>query len=93
MALLLIIAALGLEPLNEKVVEFARSRLGQKVGDGGCSALASEALRYAGATPRYSERRWGEGDWRRSGRPKPATSSSSRTRFLSEGGCDLMVLL
>jgi hypothetical protein len=60
MATLFIIATLGLDPLNEKVVEFARSRLGQRVGDGECSALATEALRYAGATPRGHGRRWGE---------------------------------
>jgi hypothetical protein len=60
MAILLIIAALGLDPVNEKVIEFARSRLGQRVGDGECSALAAEALRYAGAAPRGSGRRWGD---------------------------------
>jgi hypothetical protein len=46
--------------LNDKIVEFARSKLGQRVGDGECTALALEALRYAGATPRGSGRRWGE---------------------------------
>jgi hypothetical protein len=46
--------------LNEKVVEFARSNLGRRVGDGECSALAAEALRYAGATPRGPGRRWGD---------------------------------
>ena len=46
--------------LNEKVVEFARSKLGQRVGDGECSALAAEALRYAGAAPRGQASRWGE---------------------------------
>jgi hypothetical protein len=60
MATLLIMAALGLEPLNEKVVEFARLSLGQKVGDGECSALATEALIYAGAASRGSGRSWGE---------------------------------
>jgi hypothetical protein len=60
MSIFLLIATLGLDPLNEKVVEFARSRLGQRVGVGECSALATEALRYAGAAPRGSGRRWGE---------------------------------
>lgn len=43
--------------VNEKVVEFARTRLGTKVGDGECSSLAREALRYAGA--RRSRSSWG----------------------------------
>ncbi len=38
-----------LPPLNAKVVEFARSSLGQPVGDGICITLAVEALREAGA--------------------------------------------
>jgi hypothetical protein len=38
-----------LPPLNEKVVEFARSNLGEPVGDGICITLAVEALREAGA--------------------------------------------
>ena len=44
-------------PLNDKVVEFARSNLGRKVGDGECTALASEALRAAGASDRPP---WGD---------------------------------
>src|SRR5258705_13817684 len=44
---------------NEKIVEFARSNLGRRAGDGGCSALAAEALRYAGATARGPGRGWG----------------------------------
>jgi hypothetical protein len=36
-------------PLHDKVVAFARSRLGEKVGSGECTALAIEALRFAGA--------------------------------------------
>jgi len=35
--------------LNRKVVEFARDRVGKKVGDGECTGLAVEALRHAGA--------------------------------------------
>lgn len=35
--------------LNEKVLGFARSKLGKKVGDGQCWALADQALKYAGA--------------------------------------------
>ena len=36
-------------PLNQKVLEFARDRLGEKVADGQCLSLAVEPLRYAGA--------------------------------------------
>ena len=57
--LLLVFVALALAPmppsLDEKVVAFARSKLGQKVGDGQCSALAAESLRAAGARPRGEE--------------------------------------
>jgi hypothetical protein len=35
--------------LNEKVLEFARSKLGKKVGDGECATLAVQALRTAKA--------------------------------------------
>lgn len=35
--------------IGPRVVEFARSRLGERVGGGECSELADEALRYAGA--------------------------------------------
>jgi hypothetical protein len=60
MAILIVVTTLGLDPLNAKVVDFARSRIGQRVGDGECSALAIEALRYAGAALEGSERGWGE---------------------------------
>ncbi|HZW29154.1 MAG TPA: hypothetical protein VFF52_00500 [Isosphaeraceae bacterium] len=40
---------IALPPLNQKVLEFARERIGVKVGDGQCLSLAVEALRYAGA--------------------------------------------
>jgi hypothetical protein len=46
------------DTVGDRVVAFARSKLGQTVGDGDCSTLASEALRAAGATRR--ERSWGE---------------------------------
>jgi hypothetical protein len=36
-------------PLNQKVLEFARERIGKKVADGQCLSLAVEALQYAGA--------------------------------------------
>ena len=36
-------------PLNQKVLEFARERIGTKVADGQCLSLAVEAVRYAGA--------------------------------------------
>lgn len=38
--------------LNEKVVEFARSKIGQQVGNGKCTALVAEALRHSGARRR-----------------------------------------
>ena len=64
MTLLVVLSALLLDaepaPLNEKVVAFARSKLGQRVGDGDCSSFAREALRYAGAKPTGTGRSWGE---------------------------------
>ena len=65
MTALLALALIGLadEPgtVAEKVVEFARSREGMKVGDGQCSTLAYEALRSAGAkTPGRKGPPWGE---------------------------------
>jgi len=39
----------ALPPLNAKVAEFARSKLGQPVGDGVCITLAVDALEAAGA--------------------------------------------
>jgi len=36
-------------PLGEGIVAFARSRLGQKVGDGECTSLAVQALRHCHA--------------------------------------------
>ena len=36
-------------PLNQKVLEFTRERIGKKVADGQCISLAVEAVRYAGA--------------------------------------------
>jgi len=36
-------------PLGESIVSFARSRLGQKVGDGECTSLAVQALRHCHA--------------------------------------------
>src|SRR5262245_57969309 len=41
--------AAPIPPLNQKVLEFARDRIGEKVADGQCLSLAVEALRYAGA--------------------------------------------
>jgi hypothetical protein len=35
--------------LNDKVLQFARDHMGEKVGDGQCTSLAVEALRSAGA--------------------------------------------
>jgi hypothetical protein len=44
--------------INDQVVQFARSKVGQKVGNGDCAALASEALRSAGARRRGPA--WGD---------------------------------
>jgi hypothetical protein len=41
--------AVPIPALNQKVLEFARKRIGERVGDGQCISLAVEALRYAGA--------------------------------------------
>lgn len=57
-AAMTIALASGPGDVNEKVVAFARSKLGQTVGDGDCAALAAEALRAAGAGRRG--RSWGE---------------------------------
>jgi hypothetical protein len=49
------------DSMNEQVVAFARSKLGEKVGDGQCSTLAAEALKQAGAKRRRGEHgTWGE---------------------------------
>ena len=54
----------AIPPLNEKVVAFARSHLGQPVGDGICVTLAVEALDAAGAKrfpfDRSGDYVWGE---------------------------------
>jgi hypothetical protein len=62
MIVLLLALVCGLDDsMNEQVVEFARSKLGEKVGDGECSTLAAEALRHAGAKVRRGEHgTWGE---------------------------------
>ncbi len=57
-ALMVVALDTGPAPINDKVVEFARSKLGQQVGDGVCSTLAVEALRYAGAGRKG--RAWGD---------------------------------
>lgn len=60
-SLLVAVAAAGDISLPEKVVAFAESRIGQKVGDGECTALAVEALRHAGIRPpRGRGGSWGE---------------------------------
>jgi hypothetical protein len=65
MNLLLILLSIGLtdepRPLGEKVVEFVRSKVGERVGDGQCTSLVSEALRHAGASlPGRGHPSWGE---------------------------------
>lgn len=60
MIVILLVLACGIDaPLNEKVLEFARSNVGQQVGNGECSTLAAEALSYAGAR----RRRGGHSSW------------------------------
>ncbi len=59
MIAMLVVLVLGSEPLGDKVVAFAQSQLGNRVGDGECSSLAREALREAGAKP-PSGGGWGE---------------------------------
>ncbi|MBX6315594.1 MAG: hypothetical protein IRY99_22175 [Isosphaeraceae bacterium] len=62
-------AVLGLAPaepaslpaLNAKVLEFARSQRGRKVGEGSCTDLAVEALRHAGARLDFAPA--GDGDF------------------------------
>jgi hypothetical protein len=51
-----------LPPLNASVLEFARGHLGEKVGDGQCTAVAIEALKRAGARP-YPSDDQGDGDY------------------------------
>ncbi len=62
MILILLTLACGIDaPLNEQVVEYAVSKLGQKVGNGQCSTLAVEALRHAGARiRRRDDGKWGD---------------------------------
>ncbi len=58
--LLVVIADSDLEDsTGEKVAEYARSMIGQQVGDGQCTALISVALENAGARRRTAEG-WGE---------------------------------
>lgn len=58
-------AARELPPLNEAIVEFARSRRGTQVGDGSCITLAIEALRQSGAKPISLRRPDGDYVWGR----------------------------
>jgi hypothetical protein len=62
MVLLVALSLCGADAaVNEKVVAFARSHLGQRVGDGECTALAVAALRHAGARrPRPRSGVWGQ---------------------------------
>lgn len=63
--LLLAISLFGTDPpdsddLNARVLEFARSQLGKKVGNGDCGALASIALRESGGRWVKPGPIWGE---------------------------------
>src|SRR4029077_1244340 len=49
LVLVAFLPAPSLPPLNEKVLEFARSKKGEMVGDGECTSLAREAFQFAGA--------------------------------------------
>jgi hypothetical protein len=62
---LALLGADGTPELNRKVLEYARSQRGRRVGDGECTALAVAALRQAGARrlPPYGRDEdyvWGE---------------------------------
>lgn len=64
-AALLAISLIGTDPpasddLNARVLEFARSQLGKKVGNGDCGALAASALREAGARRVKPGPAWGD---------------------------------
>jgi hypothetical protein len=52
-----------LPALNEKVVAFAREKLGTSVGDGSCTSLAVAALKAAGARPYPMAEPGGEFTW------------------------------
>ncbi len=58
-----------LPPLNRKVVDFAQAHRGEKVADGQCTALATEALREAGAKRFPFHGTGGDYVW---GRPVPS---------------------
>ena len=62
MIAILVALACGIDaPVNDKVVEFARSKLGQQVGNGECSTLAAEALKHAGGSWRRARQgAWGD---------------------------------
>ncbi len=55
-------------PLNAKVLDFAKKKLGEQVGDGECSTLANDAVRSAGGkdntsytdSPAPGDYVWGE---------------------------------
>jgi hypothetical protein len=60
LALTMIVCLDGPDTVDARVVAYARSKLGQRVGDGECTALAGEALRRAGAKlPGPGDRSWG----------------------------------
>lgn len=61
-ALLLFVADDPTPTVAESLLEFARSNLGRKVGNGECATLAIEGLRKAGARVRFLEDgiEWGE---------------------------------
>ncbi len=48
------------EAVGAKVVEFARSKVGEVIGNGQCTALVAEALRHAGARRPSRAGGWGE---------------------------------
>jgi hypothetical protein len=59
-ALVLLICACD-APVGDQIVQFARSKLGQKVGNGECTTLAAQALRHCGARrPDTFQGIWGD---------------------------------
>jgi hypothetical protein len=49
-----------LPDVNAKIVAYARSKLGEQVGDGECASLAASAIEAAGASRGFGPSPWGE---------------------------------
>jgi hypothetical protein len=62
MVAILVVLLCGIEaPIGDEIAAFARSKVGQKVGNGECTSLAVAALRHCGAQrPDPIQGIWGE---------------------------------